>query len=69
MREMMFAELIQIRTEPGLRDALNAAARHERTTASEFLRRELRSILVRRGLLPDPSATPQGSPVAGAMGR
>lgn len=52
MRESLFGDSIRVRAEPGLRDAINAAARKERTTASEFLRRELRSILSRRGELP-----------------
>lgn len=51
MRESLFGDSIRVRAEPGLRAAINAAARKDRTTASEFLRRELRGILSRRGLL------------------
>lgn len=61
MRESLFGDSIRVRAEPGLRDAINAAARKERTTASEFLRRELRAVLSRRGLLPESGSAPQGA--------
>jgi len=53
MRKPTFpgAEFIQIRAERGLREAIHSAAREDRTSASEFLRRELRAILARRGHL------------------
>ncbi len=46
---MHFPEAIQLRTEPGLREALHKVARRENTTAAEFLRRELRAILRKHG--------------------
>ena len=61
MRESLFGDSIRVRAEPGLRDAINAAARKERTTASEFLRRELRGILSRRGLPPEGPQASQGA--------
>lgn len=50
MRPMLFADSIRLRAEPGLRDAIHQIARKEKTTAAEFLRRELRSMLERRGV-------------------
>lgn len=50
MRQPILAENIHLRAEPGLRDAIHAAARKERTNAAEFLRRELRAIVERRGI-------------------
>lgn len=48
MKTTLFGENIKIRTEPGLRDALHAIAGREKTTISEFLRRELRLIVAAR---------------------
>ena len=48
MRGPLFPKHIQIRVEPELRAAVEEAARADKTTASEFLRRELRSALQAR---------------------
>ncbi|MGA0595151.1 hypothetical protein [Enterovirga sp. CN4-39] len=40
-----FKALIQIRTEPELRAAIEAAAERDRTSISEYLRRELRAVV------------------------
>ena len=51
MKRVTLYEDSRIRSEPGLRDALSEAARREGVTSSEFLRRELRALLERRGIL------------------
>ncbi|WP_375460025.1 hypothetical protein [uncultured Enterovirga sp.] len=47
MADTLFPELIQLRTEPFLRQALNDIARAECTSTSEFIRRELRLVVAR----------------------
>lgn len=48
MRGPLFPKHIQVRLEPELREAIEAEARRDCTTASELVRRELRSALARR---------------------
>lgn len=52
--EPFFCDAFTIRTEPGLRQALAKAARKERTTASEMVRRILRECVAQRGIPLDP---------------
>ena len=40
-----FPKPLNIRVDPELHEAIEAGARRDRTTVSEFLRRELRSVL------------------------
>ncbi len=50
MKRVTLYDHIRLRSEPGLRDALAEAARREGVTSSEFLRRELRALLKRKGI-------------------
>jgi len=49
MQHVIFQGSIRLRTEPDLRDAIHEIARQEKMTSAEFLRRELRKIVKRRG--------------------
>lgn len=56
MKRVTLYDHIRIRSEPGLRDALAEAARREGVTSSEFLRRELKALMKRKGVrIPDPA--------------
>ena len=58
MKAPLFSGALHLRLEPELRDSIAAAARRERTTASEWIRRELRERIAERGASPpddDPS--------------
>lgn len=44
----MFSKAMLLKVEPELKDALADAARKERTSASELIRRELRAAVARR---------------------
>ena len=48
MAGVLFPKSLQIRVDPELRAAVEEAARAEKTSASEFLRRELRQAIARR---------------------
>lgn len=48
MRGPLFPKGLQVRLDRELREAIEAEARRDRTTASELVRRELRSALARR---------------------
>ena len=50
IRYMSFPEHVRFRAERGVADALLAAARKRRTSASEYLRHALRSQLVADGV-------------------
>ncbi|SEP09907.1 hypothetical protein SAMN02799625_04672 [Methylobacterium sp. UNC300MFChir4.1] len=64
MRPARFHTLLKVKCEPELQTAIVAAAERDRTTVSEFLRRELRALLnARSSDQPDP---PPSAP-AGAM--
>ncbi|CAA2108951.1 hypothetical protein MBUL_04444 (plasmid) [Methylobacterium bullatum] len=52
MTTPLFIDHVKIRLEPELRQALTDRARSEKTTVSEMLRRELRT-LVRQGQAPE----------------
>ena len=49
-RSMTFPEMVRFRTERGLTDAINMAARRNRTSTSEYLRRALREKLEADGV-------------------
>jgi predicted HicB family RNase H-like nuclease len=44
MRKPLFCDLLQVRVEPELREAVCEAARREKTTAAEWTRRALREL-------------------------
>ena len=43
-----YTKVLRLRAEPELTEALNAVARRERTSVSELVRRELRSVVAAR---------------------
>lgn len=47
---MTFPEMVRFRTERGIANALNVAARQNRTSTSEYLRRALREKLEADGV-------------------
>ncbi|WP_375408945.1 hypothetical protein [uncultured Methylobacterium sp.] len=49
-RSMTFPEMVRFRTERGIADAINAAARQHRTSTAEYLRRALREKLEADGV-------------------
>lgn len=67
MRSVQFCEVIRLRVEPELRDAIEAAALEEKTSASEFVRRGLRSFMRSRGDAPDRDPPPLPAGPAAAL--
>ena len=56
MRPLVYSDTITVRTDADLRRAIDAAAEHEGASASEWVRRALRSIVRTDG--PPRSPTP-----------
>lgn len=54
----LFGDLIKLKAEPDLKQALADAARRERMTMSEFVRRELRSAVSDRSAARDSQRLP-----------
>ena len=60
-RPARFPELINFKAERGLLKAVETAARQERTTTAEYLRRRLRAALQADGIPLPPLETPRAS--------
>ena len=57
-RSKNFPEIVRFRAEPGLTGAITNAARQQRTSAGEYLRRALRAQLVADGVSLPPLEAP-----------
>jgi hypothetical protein len=66
MRPLVYSDTITVRTDADLRRAINAAARRENTTASDWLRKAVATIVATDGspLTPAPDAPAAAMPMA-----
>ena len=65
MKTPLFSSVINLKLEPELHERLAAAARNERTTTSEFVRRALRATVASRPAAPNDDGP---GPFSGAPG-
>lgn len=63
MRPLVYSDTITVRTDADLRRAIDAAARRENTTASDWLRKAVAAIVA----VDEPPLTPRPTASAAAM--